>query len=147
MLARPSLVLATLLATLLATAAAIGVAVSAERAASGVATDIDVGFDAQKHPFVYDLPTTSSSGPPNEKDGIPAFYDGTRPEMNDGAAVAARPRTTTQSSAGSRRARPPGTEAARYRGLLLTTILVCLVAFGIGTILGWIWPDGLRSEW
>ncbi|KAK6209995.1 hypothetical protein QIS74_11579 [Colletotrichum tabaci] len=146
MLARPSLVLATLLAT----AAAISVAVSAERAASGVvSTDFDVGFDAQKHPFVYDLPTTSSSDPPNDKDGIPAaaFYDGTRPDMDDGAAVAARPRTTTQSSAGRRRARPPGPEAARYRGLLLTTILVCLVAFGVGTILGWIWPDGLRSEW
>ncbi|WQF76746.1 hypothetical protein CDEST_01760 [Colletotrichum destructivum] len=144
MLARLSLVLATLLAT----AAAISVAVSAEHAASGVATDIDVGFDAQKHPFVYDLPTTSYSDPPNEKDGIPAAaFDGTRPDMSYGAAVAARPRSTTQSSAGRRRARPPGPEAARYRGLVLTTILVCLVAFGIGTILGWIWPDGLRSEW
>ncbi|TKW53501.1 hypothetical protein CTA1_12403 [Colletotrichum tanaceti] len=150
MLTRPSLVLATLLST--------AVAVSAERSASGVTTEIDVDFDTQKHPFVYDLPTTSPD-PPNQKDDVPAeALEGTRHDINNGAVVArtettiitttTTTTTTQQSSAGRRRARPPGPEAAAgYRGLLLTTILVCLVAFGIGTVLGWIWPDGLRSEW
>ncbi|GKT88955.1 hypothetical protein CT0861_07110 [Colletotrichum tofieldiae] len=62
-------------------------------------------------------------------------------------ATSARPPATAQSSAGRRRAQPPVPKPMGYAGAMAMTVLMCLVAFGIGSILGWIWPDGLRSEW
>ncbi|KAK2040885.1 hypothetical protein LZ31DRAFT_28409 [Colletotrichum somersetense] len=54
----------------------------------------------------------------------------------------------TQSSAGRKSAQPPAIKPTwGYAGVVVTTVLTCFVAFGIGSILGWIWPDGLRSEW
>ncbi|KAK1987721.1 hypothetical protein LZ30DRAFT_777337 [Colletotrichum cereale] len=103
----------------------------------------------------------------DEKHGIPAArLNGTEPAIHrrgvvvdstpsaiDMAIVAwmdtsARPTLTTQSSAGRRSAQPPALKpTGGYTGALAMTGLMCLVAFGIGSILGWIWPDGLRSEW
>ncbi|KAK1962385.1 hypothetical protein LY78DRAFT_740360 [Colletotrichum sublineola] len=59
------------------------------------------------------------------------------------------PTAATQSSAGRRRAQPPALKppTGGYAGVVVMTGLMCLVAFGIGSILGWIWPDGLRSDW
>ncbi|OHE91714.1 hypothetical protein CORC01_13005 [Colletotrichum orchidophilum] len=55
---------------------------------------------------------------------------------------------TAHSSAGRRRAKPPVAvpKKVSYAGLMATTVLTCLVAFAIGSVLGWIWPDGLRHE-
>ncbi|GKT47627.1 uncharacterized protein ColSpa_07808 [Colletotrichum spaethianum] len=61
-------------------------------------------------------------------------------------AVIARVIATTQSSAGMRRTQPPVLKPMEYAGAMALTALICLAAFGIGSILGWIWPDGLRSE-
>ncbi|KAK2033531.1 hypothetical protein LX32DRAFT_725107 [Colletotrichum zoysiae] len=53
----------------------------------------------------------------------------------------------TQSSAGQKSAQPPAIKpTGGYAGVVVMTVLTCVVAFGIGSILGWIWPDGLRSE-
>ncbi|KAK2057873.1 hypothetical protein LY76DRAFT_605933 [Colletotrichum caudatum] len=53
----------------------------------------------------------------------------------------------TQSSAGRKSAQPPAIKpTGGYAGVVVMTVLTCVVAFGIGSILGWIWPDGPRSE-
>ncbi|WYZ40998.1 hypothetical protein EsH8_IV_001339 [Colletotrichum jinshuiense] len=85
----------------------------------------------------YDTPETTLYGTPTAG-----------PTYARNTASAASPTATTQTSAGRRRARPPSASVpVSYVGGLLMTLAICLVAFGIGTVLGWIWPDGLRSEW
>ncbi|KAF9875320.1 hypothetical protein CkaCkLH20_07140 [Colletotrichum karsti] len=53
--------------------------------------------------------------------------------------------TTTAASKGRRRAEPVGARSGG--GGILTTVVICLVFFGVGTLIGWIWPDGLKSSW
>ncbi|KAK1517100.1 uncharacterized protein CCOS01_12649 [Colletotrichum costaricense] len=62
--------------------------------------------------------------------------------------LTARPTATRQASAGRRTAKPPVAvpKKTSYAGLMATMILTCLVAFGVGSVLGWIWPDALRQD-
>ncbi|KAI3543494.1 hypothetical protein CSPX01_06150 [Colletotrichum filicis] len=62
--------------------------------------------------------------------------------------LTSRPTATRQASAGRRTAKPPVAvpKKTSYAGLMATMILTCLVAFGVGSVLGWIWPDALRQD-
>ncbi|KAF6834768.1 hypothetical protein CMUS01_06044 [Colletotrichum musicola] len=93
-----------------------------------------------------DIQETTLYGTPTTEPGLPT---NTR-----GSAAASR----TATSAGKRRARPValkggtgtasgGGGGAAAAGGILMTVVVCLVFFAFGTLIGWIWPDGLRSDW
>ncbi|KAK1622901.1 hypothetical protein BDP81DRAFT_333280 [Colletotrichum phormii] len=137
-MALPNALLA-LLATIIATADTLNVTVPSEIEA-GVETEIEIGFDYWKQPFVYEtLP-----GPETTLYGTPTAPT----EYSWYSLLTAKPTSTRQASAGKRRAKPPVAvpKKTSYAGLMVTTVLTCLVAFGIGSVLGWIWPDGLRHD-
>ncbi|KAK1709884.1 hypothetical protein BDP67DRAFT_408543 [Colletotrichum lupini] len=144
-MALPDTLLAFLM-TLLSTAHALNVTVPSEIKA-GVETEIEIGFDYWKQPFVYEtLP-----GPVFEEIVAETTLYGTptAPTVYSWESLlTARPTATRQASAGRRMAKPPVAvpKKTSYAGLMATMILTCLVAFGIGSVLGWIWPDALRQD-
>ncbi|KAH9229526.1 hypothetical protein K456DRAFT_746249 [Colletotrichum gloeosporioides 23] len=57
-------------------------------------------------------------------------------------SVRATATTTAAASRGKRKAQP-----AQAGGGIFGTVIICLGLFAVGTLVGWIWPDGLRSSW
>ncbi|KAL0932368.1 uncharacterized protein CTRU02_213321 [Colletotrichum truncatum] len=84
-----------------------------------------------------DIPETTLYGTPTAQ---PTFGFNTR--------STGRPTSTPQTSAGKRRAKPPVANAGGgpVGFNILFMVVVCLVFFGVGTVLGWLWPDGLNSQ-
>ncbi|KAK2753006.1 hypothetical protein CKAH01_06247 [Colletotrichum kahawae] len=57
-------------------------------------------------------------------------------------SVRATAATTAAASRGKRKAQP-----VQAGGGIFGTVIICLGLFAVGTLIGWIWPDGLRSSW